>query len=365
MKIQLHEITVNDLFQDYVNDAEDGVTAYGGLLNIRPKYQREFVYDEKKRNAVIDTVRKDFPLNVMYWVVNTDFTYEVLDGQQRTLSICEYLADKFAVGFRYFHNLTSDEKEQILNYKLMVYFCEGTESEKLAWFRTINIAGEKLTEQELRNASYTGEWLTDAKRYFSRTGCPAYDIASDYMSGSTIRQDYLETALFWAAGKDGLDSIESYMAKHQHDTSSNPLWLYFQKVIAWTKATFPTYRHEMKGLPWGDFYNRFHENEDLNPNELEKQVASLMEDDEVTKKRGIYEYVLDGERKHLSLRSFTSKQKREAYERQKGICPVCGEHFEYSEMEGDHIVPWSQGGTTTSENCQMLCRKDNNEKSNR
>ena len=184
MKIQLKEILVRDVARNFVNNEEEGVIGYDGKLNIRPKYQREFIYRDTQRDAVIDTVRKDFPLNVMYWAVNDDGTYEVLDGQQRTISICQYVAGDFSVDYQYFHNLTDDEREQILNYKLMVYWCEGNDREKLEWFKTINIAGEKLTDQELRNAIYTGTWLTDAKRYFSRSNGAAYNLAKDYVNGS-------------------------------------------------------------------------------------------------------------------------------------------------------------------------------------
>ena len=189
MKIELKEISIREVSNGYKNDNEEGVVGFGGRLNIRPKYQREFVYKDKKRDDVIDTVKKQFPLNVMYWVKNEDATYEVLDGQQRTVSICEYVAGSFSFNAMYFNNLTNVEQNQILDYKLMIYFCEGNDKEKLDWFKTINIAGEKLTDQELRNAIYTGTWLTDAKKYFSKTGCAAYGIGNDYMTGSPIRQD--------------------------------------------------------------------------------------------------------------------------------------------------------------------------------
>ncbi len=200
MKIELKEIAIRDVTNGYVNNNEEGVVGYDGKLNIRPKYQREFVYKDKQRDAVIETIKKDFPLNVMYWVKNEDDTYEVLDGQQRTISICEYVAGKFSLNFQYFHNLEKTEQDQILDYKLMVYFCEGNDKEKLDWFETINIAGEKLTDQELKNAIYTGTWLTEAKKYFSKSGCPAYSIASNYLKGSSIRQEYLETAISWISG---------------------------------------------------------------------------------------------------------------------------------------------------------------------
>lgn len=253
MKIELREIAIRDVVAEYTNNQEDGVIGYAGKLNIRPRYQREFVYKDTQRNAVIETVRRGFPLNVMYWVRNADNTYEVLDGQQRTISICEYVAGNFSLDFQYFHNLTDTEREQILDYRLMVYFCEGNDREKLDWFRTINIAGEKLTDQELRNAVYTGTWLTDAKRYFSRTSGPAYGIGSDYLNGSPIRQDYLETAIDWISGAH----IEQYMAVHQHDPNAFELWSYFQNVITWTSTIFPNYRREMKGVAWGTLYNSF------------------------------------------------------------------------------------------------------------
>jgi len=358
MKIELKEISIKDVVEGYLNDDEEGVVGFKGKLDIRPKYQREFIYKDKQRDAVIETIRKDFPLNVMYWVKNKGGTFEVMDGQQRTISFCEYIAGKFSLKFQYFHNLEDDEKEQILNYKLMIYFCEGTDKEKLDWFRIINIAGEKLTDQELRNAIYSGTWSIDAKRHFSKSSCPAYDIASDYMKGSAIRQDYLEAVLDWISkGK-----IEEYMAKHQHKPNANELWLYFQNVINWVKVIFPKYRKEMKGVPFGILYNEF-KNKEFDHKKLEKEITELMLDEDVTKKSGIYQYVLTRNEKFLSIRTFTDKQKRESYERQKGICPKCKKFFEIEDMEADHIKPWSKGGHTTAQNCQMLCKHDNRLKS--
>ena len=358
MKIELREIPVREVVAGYINNQEDGVVGYDGLLNIRPKYQREFVYKDTQRNAVIETLRKNFPLNVMYWVANRDDTYEVLDGQQRTISICEYVVGNFSLDFQYFHNLTLDEQEQILDYKLMVYFCEGTDREKLDWFKTINIAGEKLTDQELRNAVYTGIWLTDAKKYFSRSGGPAYSIGSDYLNGSAIRQEYLETAINWINSGE----IEAYMSTHQHSPNAFELWSYFQNVITWTSTIFPNYRREMKGVAWGLLYNQF-KDKGFDAAKLETEVSQLMQDEDVTKKSGIYEYILTRNEKYLSIRAFTDKMKRETYERQAGICTHCGDYFEFSEMEADHITPWHSGGKTNSENCQMLCRGCNRTKS--
>ncbi|MBU2496859.1 MAG: DUF262 domain-containing protein [Nanoarchaeota archaeon] len=358
MKIELKEITVRELSKGYQDNAEAGVVGFGGKLDIRPPFQREFVYKDKQRNAVINTITKDFPLNVMYWAVRDDGNFEVIDGQQRTISLCQYVIGDFSINGLAFHNLPKDKQEQILNYPLMIYLCSGTDSEKLDWFETINIAGEKLTDQELKNAIFSGTWLTDAKKHFSKTNCPAYNIASDYMKGSPIRQDYLETVISWIS--DG--KIKEYMGKHQHKPNANELWLYFQKVINWVKATFPKYRKEMKGVDFGTLYNEFGDKE-FDSKKIEKEITKLMQDEEVTKKSGIYPYILTRNEKYLNIRAFNDNQKREAYERQKGICPKCEKFFEIEDMEGDHATPWSKGGKTIPENCEMLCIPDNRAKS--
>lgn len=362
MKIEHRTVTVGELVDGYFDNGEGGVVGYGGNLDIRPAYQREFVYDDKKRAAVIDTVMKGFPLNVMYWAQRADGTFEVMDGQQRTISLAQYATGAFSRDFRFMHNLTEDEQAAFLAYELTVYVCSGLDSEKLDWFRTINIAGERLTDQELRNAVYHGPWLADAKRYFSRTGCAAYQLGSDYVTGSPIRQDYLQTALTWVAGRDG-SSIEGYMGVHQQDKNANDLWTYYQAVIAWVKLVFPVTRKEMKGLKWGDLYAA-HSDDDLDGPTLEEDVRRLMADDDVTNRKGIYAYLLDGQERHLSIRAFTPSQRRAAYERQGGVCPVCGGTFTIDQMEADHITPWSKGGRTSAENCQMLCADDNRRKSN-
>lgn len=358
MNIELKEITVRELTDGYEDKEEGGVIGFGGKLDIRPPYQREFIYKDKQRDAVIDTITKEFPLNVMYWAVREDGNYEVIDGQQRTISISQFVEGDFAFNNRYFHNLQKDEREQILNYKLMVYLCSGSDSEKLEWFKTINIAGEKLTDQELRNAVYSGSWVSDAKRYFSKNGCAANGLGGDYLNGSAIRQDYLETTIKWISN----DAIENYMAKNQNEPNANELWLYFQAVINWVKIVFPKYRREMKGIDWGFLYNEF-KDQKFDSKKLESEIAELMEDEDVTKKKGIYHYVLTRKEKHLNIRAFSNNQKREAYERQKGICVVCKEKFDIEEMEADHITPWHEGGKTSAENCQMLCKEDNRRKS--
>jgi hypothetical protein len=326
-------------------------------LDIRPPYQREFIYKDKQRDAVINTVTKKFPLNVMYWAVREDGNFEVIDGQQRTISICQFISGDFAYQNRYFHNLKNDEQEQILNYRLMVYICSGTESEKLEWFRTINIAGEKLTDQELRNAVYSGSWVSDAKRYFSKNGCVASQIGSDYLNGSSIRQEYLETAIDWIS--EG--NIESYMATHQHDHNASALWLYFQSVITWVTTTFTKKRKFMKGVEWGVLYNKYKE-QVFDTKAIEEESAKLIADDDVTKKSGIYPYILTRDERYLSIRAFTDTMKQKVYERQNGTCVKCEVEFDISEMEADHITPWHAGGKTTEENCQMLCKDCNRRK---
>ena len=356
MNIELKEITVKELTENYQDNAENGVVGLDGKLDIRATYQREFVYGEKERQAVIDTLTKDFPLNVMYWAVREDGNFEVIDGQQRTISICQYVNSDFSLGGLAFHNLTNDQQEQILNYKLMIYFCSGTDSEKLKWFETINIAGKELTKQELRNAVYSGSWVSDAKRYFSKNSRPK--IGDDYLSGSANRQEFLETAIDWISN----GQIEKYMSDHQHDPNANEIWLYFQNVINWIKVVFPKYRREMKGIGWGFLYNEF-KNQNYDHKKLEEEITILMQDEDVNNKKGIYSYVLTRKEKFLNIRAFTDNQKREAYERQQGICVKCGEYFELSGMEADHITPWHEGGKTSAENCQMLCKHDNRIKS--
>ena len=377
MTIQLVHIKVRDLFNGYQDNRSNGVVAYGGTLDVRPAYQREFVYNPEQREAVIDTLSKGYPLNVMYWADQGGGRYELIDGQQRTLSICTFLNNDFSCKELFgiplslqFGSLTKDQQDKLLDYELTVYICDGTESEKLEWFKAINIAGEKLTNQELRNAVYKGSWVSDAKRYFSKTGCAAYGLGSMYLKGTAIRQDYLESVIYWYGDQamPKLD-IEECMMKHQHDPKAQDLWDYFQRVIEWVKSLFPTYRKEMKGLPWGIYYNRYHKNT-YDPIALEQEIATLMADEDVTKKRGIYKYVLEkaignNDPSGLSIRTFSDSQKRTIYEQQGGVCPHCGKKFDYEEMEGDHITPWSKGGKTELANLQMLCQACNRRKSSK
>ena len=352
MKIDLKEIAVKDLFEGYQDNEESGVVAYNGKLDIRPPYQREFIYKDKQRDAVIDTISKNFPLNTIYWAVREDGNFEVIDGQQRTISICQYINGDFSIDGLAFHNLPKDKQEIILNYKLTVYFCSGSDSEKLDWFKIINIAGEKLTDQELKNAVYSGSWVTDAKRYFSKKNCAASNLASDYLNGSPNRQDYLERAIMWLSK----NNIEKYMSDHQHDSDAKKLWKYFNDVISWVEKNFKN-KKIMKGVDWGSFYNEF-EDIKLDTNKVEDEVNKLILDEEVTKNLGIYPYIITREEKFLSLRTFPESIKIKVHQKQKGKCKVCGEKFDISEMQADHIKAWSRAGKTTEDNCQMLCIVD-------
>jgi hypothetical protein len=294
----------------------------------------------------------------MYWSVEDGDKFELMDGQQRTLSICEYLSGNFSVDFKYFHNLFDHQKEQILNYELTIYKCIGTQAEKLEWFKTINIYGEKLNDQELRNAIYTGSWVSDARRYFSKTGCLAFNIGQKYLKGTAIRQDYLETVIDWISKGE----IENYMSIHQHHQSASDLVLYFRNVINWVEVTFPNYRDIMKGIDWGTLYNKYGSVQ-LNPIQLEKEIQALLLDEDVSSKSGVYEYILSRDERKLNIRAFNPKQKNETYTRQVGVCIKCTKSFTIAEMEADHITPWSLGGKTVLENCQMLCKRCNRTKS--
>jgi len=358
MEIKLKEITVRELTKEYVDNGEGGVSGYGGKLDIRPPYQREFIYKDAQRDAVIHTVNNKYPLNVMYWSVREDGNFEIIDGQQRTISICQYVTGVFSYDTRYFHNLQDDEQKQILDYKLMIYQCSGDDSERLQWFKTINIAGEKLYPQELRNAVYFGSWVSDAKRFFSKTNCAAYGLAKNYVSGSPIRQEYLETAINWISEGD----IDEYMAKHQDDQNANKEWNHFRNVINWVETTFKVKRNPMKAVDWGSLFLKYKDKR-LNTDDIEEETKKLILDDDVTKKSGIYPYILTRDEKYLSIRAFTDTMKQKAYELQKGNCHECGNMFVLSEMEADHINPWHEGGKTLQENCQLLCKEDNRKKS--
>ena len=358
MKIELKTVTIRELSEDYADNADEGVVGYGGKLDIRPPYQREFIYNKTQRDAVIDTITQNFPLNVMYWAVRKNGNFEVIDGQQRTISICQYIVGDFSYKDQYFHNLEDDEQNKILDYELMIYQCSGTDSEKLKWFETINIAGLKLKPQELRNAIYHGSWVSDAKRYFSKRNCPAYEIAKDYVSVEYNRQECLEKTIKWISD----DNINKYMATHQHEQNASILWQYFKAVITWVETTFKTKKKEMKNVEWGYLYNTYKDKQ-LNTDEIDEEIKELLKDDDITKRSGIYQYVLTRDEKYLSIRAFTENMKSKVYELQNHKCMICKNQFELSEMEADHIDPWHEGGKTIEENCQLICKKDNRRKS--
>ena len=418
MKIKLHQIPVRELLKNYRDLGYDGVsTTWSGKeingegveinngkeihIDIRPEYQREFIYSAENQQKVINTVRHGYPLNVMYFNTNSN-GYEVLDGQQRIISILRFIngdginpasyttfkfeefGEKDEIAF---NSLSENQREQILSYPLQIYICEGTIEERRKWFETINIAGEKLRHQEILNSFHTGKWLFDAKSYFSRTTGGANNFTNSknkqgFISGDADRQDLLELALSWIADRDK-KTIGEYMSLHDKDNDAKELKRYFEDVMDWIQDLFDTqhnYRKEMKGLPWGILYNKYYDKtKTWNSSLVEKEVLRLMKDEDVTNKKGIYLYILAGNfnndlfipdntyENKLSIRAFDDATKRTVYERQNHQCPHClknGETKEYSfaEMEGDHIIPWSKGGKTVIDNCQMLCKRHNGKK---
>lgn len=370
MTIKQIEVTVRDITRGYVNNEEHGVRGYDGRLDIRPPYQREFIYNEKEQQAVVRTVLNNYPLNVMYWVKRSedaDCPYEVMDGQQRTLSICEYVNNQFFYEFKKFVNQPKDIQERILNYPLTIYVCEGEASEKLEWFKIINIAGKPLNEQEISNAVYAGPFVTDAKRHFSKTNCGAYRLGRDLVNGTPIRQDFLKKALEWMADHETRQGKRQtpvgYMAQHQHDPNANNLWTYFQTVLNWAITNFDMKRFKkiMKGLDWAMLYDKYG-SVTLDTAALGQRISTLMRDSEIQRQAGIIPYVLTGDEHYLDLRTFPEDIKLAVWEAQNHVCPICGKEFDMEFMEGDHITPWRDGGRTVIDNCQMLCRECNRRK---
>lgn len=373
MEIKQKLIKVKDIFDGYIDKDDDGVFAFGGRLAIRPPYQREYVYDNEQAAAVIHTVLKGFPLNVMYWVKVGENEYEVLDGQQRTLSVMRFLDHKFDVKIDghsyYWDSLPDDKYNALINYEFMIYICEGNESEKLDWFRVVNISGEELTDQELRNSVYAGKWLSDAKLHFSKRNCAAKGLADRYIKGDPNRQELLEKALSGICEYQGLNDITEYMSAHKSDNDADELWQYFQDVIHWIEKIFPKYYTDMKGLDWCHLYNLYSKNT-YNSSVMANEAKRLHMDDDVQKYKGIYEFLLCRDfdpfaGRLLNLRAFDRRDKIEAYNRQEGVCPICRLYFEFDEMEGDHILPWSKGGRTDEDNCQMLCKDCNRKKADK
>lgn len=368
MRTENDSIAIKELVENFTDKEDEGVTAYNGNLIVRPRYQREFVYDEKQQIAVIETIMDDLYLGVMHWSPNPA-GWELIDGQQRTISICRFINNRFIVRGNYFKNYPADIKNKILNYRIDLCKFFGTESEKLRWFKTVNMQGAKLTDQELLNAVYAGDWLESAKVDFSKPSNVALsdDYGKGYVKGNSIRQEILEKVLEWAANKEGFKDIETYMANHQSDKNANELWNYYEEVIKWAKTLFPK---PIKGITdvqdWGILYNKY-SGKTYDPKAFADEISELNLDDDVTKKSGIIPWLLSERRpsdeRFLSLRSFSEAQKRKAFTRQEGVCPICQNKFEFDEMEGDHIIPWSRGGRTVDENLQMLCKNCNSAKS--
>jgi hypothetical protein len=381
MKVTLKQIKIKDLCVGYINNdnnaemTESDIVAYNGKLNIRPKYQRNFIYSEDEQDEVIHSILKGYPIGLIYWASTNDlnYDYEVMDGQQRIISICNYVSGKRSVYFsngknnipKSFTNLSSEEQNKINNYALSVYSCEGTDDEKLAWFKTINIAGEKLTDQELLNAVYAGPWTESAKKYFSKINCAAVKLGENYISEDANRQGYLETALKWITYPKGskYKTVAAYMDAHKNDKDSRELELYYESVINWVKKNFTKYyKHEMLHVNWGYLFAS-HKDDALDPVALAEKIDKLMADDDVTNKKGIFQYVLDGVERNLSIREFSNSVKTTVYNKQNGVCPHCGKQYPIEDMQADHIIPWSKGGKTTIDNCQMLCNNCNLNKS--
>ena len=386
MKTELHtEITIKEICNGFTYNELEGKGLFGlsGKLTIQPEYQRNYIYaDGKKDVAVIDSIIKGYPLGILYFVKTGNDTYEVLDGQQRITSFGRYVIGKFAVKVNgmenYFTGLDEDLQEKILNTKLLIYFCEGTESEIKEWFKTINIAGVPLNEQELLNAIYSGKFVTAAKKEFSNSQNSNIQKWSAYIKGDVKRQDFLACALDWVS--KGIK--ESYMSEHRNNEDISELKNYFTSVIDWISSVFKTVEKEMCGQKWGDLYEKYHTNP-YNPDEIDNKVKSLYADGAVKNRCGIFEYVLGGctETKLLNIRIFEDRDKRIVYEKQtkeaeeKGIsnCPFCAisdtpnkiKIWKLAEMDADHVSAWSKGGATSIENCQMLCRPHNIAKGNK
>ena len=367
MKQTKTSFKIKDLFKGYLDDPNSETIALNGKLCVRPDFQREFIYKLPQQEAVIDTILNDGYLGVFSFFKkdgDSKFDYDLGDGQQRGMSIFRYCDGKYPYKNRqgndqFVFNLSKEDHEKLMNYEIDVIIIEGTKDEKLDWYRRINTAGITQTDQELLNATYSGPWCSKAKEYFTKRNGPADNLYNKYLGGSRERQDWLATAIKWVSK----DATQNYMAQHQFDQNCDELWEYFDKAMKWFISIFPKYRKEMKGLEIGRLYESYGKNT-YDSALLEKEISKLYLDDDVTKKAGVFEYLLSGKtlEKLLSIRAFTDSQKATVYERQKGICPKCGKHFSIEEMEGDHITPWHLGGKTTVENLQMLCKDCNRKK---
>ncbi len=388
MKTTLHtDWTVGDVCKGFIFDKNEGKGLFGlnGQLIIQPEYQRNYIYGDGKRDvAVVESLLRGYPLGLIYFVKNKDGLYEVLDGQQRITSFARFVRKSWPFAVirngkpRYFDSLDEDERKRIVNAKLTVYVCEGEPSEIQEWFETINIAGVPLVKQELRNAAYHGPFVTRAREVFSNTSNANMNRWQTYVKGDPKRQAILETALDWVS--DG--NIDGYMAAHRNETSIDELQNHFDTVIDWVDSVFDYTGNEMCGIDWGRLYREYHKNA-YSKAKITERVEALLDDVQVTDKRGIFEYVLGGEKDTslLNVRVFDQKTKKAVYRKQtkeadgKGIsnCPLCAighdanakRIYKESEMDADHVTAWSNGGTTDESNCQMLCKTHNRAKGNR
>ena len=387
MKTKLMNVTIGDLIKGYNDQSDEGgpVVGFDGQLNIRPAFQREFIYTRPgDKESVIHSIANNFPLNVMYWADDGEGKYEMLDGQQRTLSICKFCAnnftsDAFSSGNpEYFgtngkDGLPQDERKLFLNYKLLVYHCTGDDSDKMKWFKTINIPGKQLEHQELLNAVYSCAWTTDARRQFSNKNAQAIEYGDKYLDGNMIRQDHLETAIKWIAyakSDSSNKAVENHMSMQKKNKTkvAQDLWNHFEGVFVWVESVFPEYHASMKKLPWGEYYHDYH-NTSEDTKEFAKRARDLHKNEDV-KGSGVYLYLLSGDQAHLNVRNFDKKLKNKMHTKQKGICvwrhcPTPNQKFDINEMEADHIEPWREGGPTNENNCQLLCKSCNRRKSGR
>lgn len=379
------DITINDICKGFTYNALEGKGLYGlsGKLTIQPEYQRNYIYADGIRDvAVIESILKGYPLGILYFVKTGEDTFEVLDGQQRITSFGRYVIGKFAVKIdgmeNYFSGLNEDLQQKILDTKLLIYECEGTETEIKEWFKTINIAGIPLNEQELLNAIYSGKFVTEAKREFSNSQNSNVQKWKAYVKGDVKRQDFLSCALDWVSkGKK-----EKYMSEHRNSDNINELKTYFTTVIDWISGVFKSVEKEMCGLKWGELYEKYGKHP-YNPDEVDKKLKELYADGSVKKRSGIFEYILGGcvDTKLLEIRVFEDRDKRIVYENQTKLanenqlsnCPLCAisdnvnktRIWKLSEMDADHVTAWSKGGSTDITNCQMLCITHNRAKGNR
>lgn len=380
--------TVGDIAKGFVFNQNEGKGLFGldGQLVIQPEYQRNYIYGDGKRDvAVVESLLKGYPLGLIYFVKNKDGKYEVLDGQQRITSFARYVINKswpFAVDVGgkpyYFDSLSLDQQKRIVDSHLTIYVCEGEPSEIQEWFRTINIAGVPLVEQELRNAAYHGPFVTKAREVFSNKGNSSMNRWQTYVSGDPKRQAVLETALSWVSGGD----IEGYMAQHCNDENINELKSHFDTVIDWVDSVFAYTGREMCGRDWGRLYRQYHKNA-YSREKVAERVNALLADPQVGDKKGIFEYVLGGEtdQRLLNIRVFDKKTIKSVYQKQtaeaeaQGVsnCPLCAighnsnakRIYKLSEMDADHVTAWSKGGATDMANCQMLCKTHNRAKGNK